>query len=107
MEPTNQGEVPKLSQVTQIDEGKIQEHLGEVVPAKTFGPPRGSRAPPGLCFNKCAKNSGHYHPGTDLPAHSLTRHSLVVIGFPLETRDFYSNLPILCRPIERSPFMGV
>jgi hypothetical protein len=27
MEPTNQGEVPKLSQVIQIDEGKIQEHL--------------------------------------------------------------------------------
>ncbi|HKM79923.1 MAG TPA: hypothetical protein VJY15_03040 [Candidatus Acidoferrum sp.] len=35
MEPTNQGEagqqVGKLSQVIQIDEGKIQEHLGEVV----------------------------------------------------------------------------
>jgi putative transposase len=31
MEPTNQGEVPKLSPVIQIDEGKIQEHLGEVV----------------------------------------------------------------------------
>ena len=35
MEPTNQGEagkeVTKLSQVIQIDEGKIQEHLGEVV----------------------------------------------------------------------------
>jgi putative transposase len=31
MEPTNQGEVLKLSQVIQIDEGKIQEHLGEVV----------------------------------------------------------------------------
>src|SRR5215467_3395378 len=35
MEPTNQGEVPrdsgKLSQVIQIDEGRIQEHLGEVV----------------------------------------------------------------------------
>ena len=31
MEPTNQGETPKLSQVIQIDEGKIQEHLGEVV----------------------------------------------------------------------------
>ena len=31
MEPTNQGEVPKLSHVIQIDEGKIQEHLGEVV----------------------------------------------------------------------------
>ena len=31
MEPTNQGEVPKLSQVIQIDEGKIQAHLGEVV----------------------------------------------------------------------------
>jgi putative transposase len=35
MEPTNQGEQPqevaKLSQVIQIDEGKIQEHLGEVV----------------------------------------------------------------------------
>ena len=35
MEPTNQGEGPqevaKLSQVIQIDEGKIQEHLGEVV----------------------------------------------------------------------------
>ncbi len=35
MEPTNQGEivqgVQKLSQVIQIDEGKIQEHLGEVV----------------------------------------------------------------------------
>jgi hypothetical protein len=31
MEPTNQEEVPKLSQVIQIDEGKIQEHLGEVV----------------------------------------------------------------------------
>ena len=35
MEPINQGEVPqevaKLSQVIQIDEGKIQEHLGEVV----------------------------------------------------------------------------
>jgi transposase-like protein len=31
MEPTNQGEVPKLSQVIQIDERKIQEHLGEVV----------------------------------------------------------------------------
>ena len=30
MEPTNQG-VPKLNQVIQIDEGKIQEHLGEVV----------------------------------------------------------------------------
>src|SRR6202046_3577994 len=31
MEPTNQGEAAKLSQVIQIDEGKIQEHLGEVV----------------------------------------------------------------------------
>ena|SRR5215468_7098548 len=31
MEPTDQGEVSKLSQVIQIDEGKIQEHLGEVV----------------------------------------------------------------------------
>jgi putative transposase len=31
MEPTNQGEVPKLSQGIQIDEGKIQDHLGEVV----------------------------------------------------------------------------
>ena len=35
MEPTNQEqaaqEVTKLSQVIQIDEGKIQEHLGEVV----------------------------------------------------------------------------
>jgi putative transposase len=35
MEPTNQGEagqeVAKLSQVIQIDEGKIQAHLGEVV----------------------------------------------------------------------------
>src|SRR5271163_3456754 len=31
MEPTSQGEVAKLSQVIQIDEGKIQEHLGEVV----------------------------------------------------------------------------
>ena len=31
MEPTNQGEPPTLSQVIQIDEGKIQEHLGEVV----------------------------------------------------------------------------
>src|SRR6202795_3928947 len=31
MEPTNQGEVPKLNQVIQIDEGKIQEHMGEVV----------------------------------------------------------------------------
>jgi putative transposase len=35
MEPTNQGEPPqeatKLSQVIQIDEGKIQAHLGEVV----------------------------------------------------------------------------
>ena len=30
MEPTNQGEV-KLSQAIQIDKGKIQEHLGEVV----------------------------------------------------------------------------
>jgi hypothetical protein len=33
MEPTNQGEVgkevAKLSQVIQIDEGKIQEYLGE------------------------------------------------------------------------------
>jgi hypothetical protein len=35
MEPTNQGEagkeVARLGQVIQIDEGKIQEHLGEVV----------------------------------------------------------------------------
>src|SRR5579864_1659588 len=31
MEPTNQGEAPKLSQVIQIDEEKIQQHLGEVV----------------------------------------------------------------------------
>jgi transposase-like protein len=31
MEPTNQGEAPKLSQVIQIGEAKIQEHLGEVV----------------------------------------------------------------------------
>ena len=35
MESTNQGEaeggVAKLGQVIQIDEGKIQEHLGEVV----------------------------------------------------------------------------
>ncbi len=35
MEPTSQGEaakeVQKLSQVIQIDEGKIQAHLGEVV----------------------------------------------------------------------------
>jgi hypothetical protein len=32
MEPTNQGEAAKLSQVIQIDEGKIQERL-----RKTFG----------------------------------------------------------------------
>jgi putative transposase len=31
MEPTLQGEAPKLSQVIQIDEGKIQEHRDEVV----------------------------------------------------------------------------
>ena len=35
MEPTNQGERPqevaKLSQVIQIDEGKIQAYLGEAV----------------------------------------------------------------------------
>ena len=31
MEQTNQEEPRKLSQVIQIDEGKIQEHLGEVV----------------------------------------------------------------------------
>jgi hypothetical protein len=31
MQPTNQGEVSKLSQVIQLDEGRIQEHLGEVV----------------------------------------------------------------------------
>ncbi len=31
MENTNQGAVPKLSRVIQIDEGKIQEHLREVV----------------------------------------------------------------------------
>src|ERR1700747_2366559 len=31
MEPTNQGEAPKLSQVIQIDEGKMQEHLGRGV----------------------------------------------------------------------------
>jgi transposase-like protein len=31
MEPTSEGEVTKLSQVIQIDEGKIQAHLGEVV----------------------------------------------------------------------------
>src|ERR1700680_2001997 len=30
MEPTNQGEGPKLSQVIQIDEGKIQEHVVKV-----------------------------------------------------------------------------
>ena len=33
MEPT-QGEVPKLSQAIEIDEGKIQEHLGEVSAAR-------------------------------------------------------------------------
>src|SRR4029434_7503885 len=37
MEPTNQGEAPKLSQVIQIDEGKIQEHLGEVVRNTVLG----------------------------------------------------------------------
>jgi putative transposase len=31
MEPTSQGEVAKLSQVIQIDEGKIQAHLGAVL----------------------------------------------------------------------------
>ena len=31
MEPTSEGEGAKLRQVIQIDEGKIQEHLGEVV----------------------------------------------------------------------------
>src|SRR6201998_2536629 len=31
MEPTNQGEAPKLSQVIQMAEGRMQEHLGEVV----------------------------------------------------------------------------
>ena len=31
MDATDQGEGAKLSQVIQIDEGKIQEHLGEVV----------------------------------------------------------------------------
>ena len=31
MAPTTQGEASKLSQLIQIDEGKIQEHLGEVV----------------------------------------------------------------------------
>ena len=36
------------------------ERSGMNAPAKTFGSPRGSRAPPHLCFNKCAKNSGHY-----------------------------------------------
>ena len=31
MEPTNQGELLKFNHVIPIDEGKIQEHLGEVV----------------------------------------------------------------------------
>ena len=31
MEPTSQGELAKLNQVIQMDEGKIQAHLGEVV----------------------------------------------------------------------------
>jgi hypothetical protein len=31
MEPTNQGEAPKLSQVIQIDESSPQEHLREAV----------------------------------------------------------------------------
>jgi putative transposase len=31
MEPTGPGEATKLSHVIQIHEGKIQEHLGEVV----------------------------------------------------------------------------
>lgn len=31
MEPTNQGEASKWNQVIQIDQGKSQEHLGEVV----------------------------------------------------------------------------
>src|SRR6202140_1437687 len=31
MEATSQGEVANLNQVIQIDEGKIQEHLGEIV----------------------------------------------------------------------------
>ena len=31
MEPSDRREVPKLGWVIQIDEGKIQEHLGEVV----------------------------------------------------------------------------
>ncbi len=31
MEHTNQGEVPKFSQVIQIEEGKVQRSLGEVV----------------------------------------------------------------------------
>ena len=35
MEPTNQGEVAKLIQVIEIDEGKIQEHPGEVVSSTT------------------------------------------------------------------------
>ena len=48
MEPTNQGEVPKSSQVIQIDEGQ-----GPRAPGRS-----GPQAPPGLCFNKCAKNSG-------------------------------------------------
>jgi hypothetical protein len=34
---TNQGEGAKLSQVIQIDEGKIQEHLGQVVGATEGG----------------------------------------------------------------------
>ncbi len=34
MEPTNQGEVSKLSEAIQIDEGKIQAHLGELVRGK-------------------------------------------------------------------------
>ena len=31
MEPTSQGEVAKLSQVIQIDEGKIQAHLARLI----------------------------------------------------------------------------
>ena len=51
MEPTNQGEVPKLSQVIQIDEAKIQEHLGEVVRRtveKTLNAHAGRRGRPSL-----------------------------------------------------------
>ena len=87
MEPTNQGEagkeVAKLSQVIQIDEGKIQEHLGEVVRStveETLNVLLDAEADRLCRAKRYERTEARRSPGGFLPTTSLSTSRLKVIA---------------------------